>query len=68
MASKGRSNLNKNELGISTNFFGNYDMYQECKWLKGKNTIQELLTLPLPTIVWLEAVLPLLKLIKEEID
>ena len=42
MASKGRSNLNKNERGISTNFFGNYDMYQERKWLKGKNTIQEL--------------------------
>jgi hypothetical protein len=42
MASKGRSNLNKNERGISTNFFGNYDPFQEREWVKGKNTIREL--------------------------
>ena len=41
MASKGCSNLNKNERGLSTNFFGNFAMYKERDWVKGTNTIRE---------------------------
>ena len=41
MSGPGRSNLGKNERGISQNFFGNVDPMMERNWTSAKNTIRE---------------------------
>jgi hypothetical protein len=41
MSGSGRSNLSKNERGISQNFFGQYDPMKERDWVRSQNTIRE---------------------------